>query len=266
MTMPAGSEVYTTDAGPVRARGVSINEDELQTALTARVASIVWDEAGTAEMKALLDGIATTQFEEERLRSVISSSPDPEDWRVGEALAEAYLCDHRNCEFPWPGGRDLKNPKASPAGTDLVGFQASVDDNGARFAFAEVKTSQEGKWPPSVMKGRHGLSQQLEALRDSEPTKAYLVKYLGHHAAHTPWRYRYKAAAKRYLCDTTDVSLFGLLVRDVEPKEADLKRRAEVLADKCPEATSIELQAMYLPIGCISTLPNRTKAAKEALG
>lgn len=128
---------------------------------------------------------------------ILSAPDDLPGWRVGEALAEVYLIEHRQCEFPWPGGRDLKNPSASPAGTDLVGFYRYNDE--VRFAFGEVKTSNHSDSPPSVVTGRHGLSEQLSDLRDSTDIKGNLVRYLGHHATRASWRPTFEAAVSRFL-------------------------------------------------------------------
>jgi hypothetical protein len=188
----------------------------------------------------------------------------PENWRVGEGLAEAFLTEHRACEFPWPTERDLKNPNASPAGTDLVGFQnMGTIAEPHRFAFGEVKTSEQKAWPPSVMNGRLGLKKQLEELRDSTVVKDSLVKYLGHHANGTTWSSRYQSATKRYLANPGDVSLFGVLVRDVEPKCEDLANPAGALADGCPAKTSIELRAMYLPENTINSLARLAVETRE---
>jgi hypothetical protein len=73
----------------------------------------------------------------------------PEEWRVGEALAEAYLVAHRTCKFPWPDGRDARKAGSSLPGADLVGFQQHGGTD--RFAFGEVKTSGEIRYPPGAM-------------------------------------------------------------------------------------------------------------------
>lgn len=263
MTMATGTELYRADVAPVTARGASYTDGELATAFSGSVSHILWDDAGTLDLQAILTSVITTDFSDKSLKRILANSVTPENWRVGEALSEAFLVEHRDCEFPWPTGRDLKNPSASPAGTDLVGFQktGAVDDT-HRFAFGEVKTSQQEAWPPSVMDGRHGLRKQLEELRDSTVVKDSLVKYLGHHANGTEWFQRYRSAAKRYLASPGDVSLFGVLVRDVEPKREDLASRAGGLADGCPTETSIELRAMYLPRNTITSLSQRAVAAR----
>lgn len=233
MTMSLGTEVYKVDSPPVIARGSSYTDDELRTALDGSVSQIVWDDRGTAELEAILSTMVTTEFSDKSVKRILANRPTLENWRVGEALAEAFLVEHCSCKFPWPSGRDLKNPTASPAGTDLVGFQKTgVSSNSCtyRFAFGEVKTSGQEAWPPSVMDGRHGLRKQVESLRDSNNMKDSLVKYLGHHAKGTDWFPHFKNAASRYIADPHDVSLFGIMIRDVTPKPEDLRERATALA------------------------------------
>lgn len=262
--MVAGAECYIADVTPVTARGASYTEEELDTALSGSVSKILWDDKGTAEISAILSTVVTTGFSDKSLKRILANRSIPENWRVGEALAEAFLVEHRECEFPWPSGRDLKNPEASPAGTDLVGFQKTMEKTDQhRFAFGEVKTSNEEKWPPGVMYGRHGLKKQLEVLRDSTAVKDSLVKYLGHHANGTYWFPLYQSAAKRYLSNPADVSLFGVLVRDVEPKSEDLTGRTRILANDCPAESSVELRAMYLPKKTIDSLTERAVKARE---
>jgi hypothetical protein len=265
MTIAAGTESYNADAARVTARGVSYTDADLDAALMGPVSRILWDDAGIADLWAILSSTVATDFSDQSVKRILADRAAPENWRVGESLAEAFLVDHRDCEFPWPSGRDLKNPTASPAGTDLVGFQTTTAAvNSHRFAFGEVKTSDEERWPPSAIYGRTGLKKQLEALRDSTEVKDGLVKYLGHHANGAPWFPRYQSATTRYLADPADVSLFGVLVRDVEPKPGDLASRASGLASGCPEGMSIELRAMYLPRESIGTLAQRASRAREA--
>jgi hypothetical protein len=75
--------------------------------------SILWDDAGSADLAVVFADFANTSFEPELVQEVLESDPSIEDWRVGEAFAEAYLVDHCDCEFPWPTGRDLP-PKPLP--------------------------------------------------------------------------------------------------------------------------------------------------------
>lgn len=250
---PSGNRVYAAGTPPVAAEGVEFSADELDVTLSQRLPVILNDVAGKQRIQELLGGLAQTAFEANRLNDALGVAHTVYDWQVGEAMAEAYLVDHRQCEFPWPSGRDLRNPEASPAGADLVGFQ--IHNGSVRFAFGEVKTSTEEKWPPQVVTGRHGLAKQLEELRDSRQIKDHLaIVYLAHRAPRTDWEARYRSAAARYLAKESDVSLFGVLVRDVEPRPEDLSSRVAELADNCPPDTSIELYAVYLPPGSIPSL------------
>ena len=264
MTIGAGTDIYNADVAPVTARGVSYTDAELDAALSGSVSRVLWDDAGAADLQTILTGMVTTDFSDRSVKRILGSHHAPNNWRVGEGLAEAFLVEHRDCEFPWPTSRDLKNPSASPTGTDLVGFQnTNAAGHAHRFALGEVKTSEQEAWPPSVMDGRHGLKKQLEDLRDSLDVKDSLVKYLGHHANGMDWFPRYQSATTRYLANPSDVSLFGVLVRDVEPKREDLAGRAGDLAAGCPAETGIELRAMYLPRKAINSLAQRAVKARE---
>ncbi len=253
MGVAPGHAVYCADAPPVIARGIAYTGEELDAAIDERVAPIVYDTAGLEDLRQLLEPLAETKFQVGRLNAVLLGPQNVPSWRVGEALAEAYLTDHCGCCFPWPSGRDVKTPSASPSGTDLMGFHRV--DGDTRFAFGEVKTSGQERWPPTGVTGRHGLREQLSKLRDCPETKDMLVKYLGHHAPNTRWRAEYQAAAKRYFGDPTDTFLFGVLIRDVQPNSLDLAAPARSLAHNCPQRTFIELTAIYLPGGSIDTLP-----------
>jgi hypothetical protein len=256
-----GEEVYEVDAAPVRARGARYSEELLATTLRERVKSLVEDVAGRAEIEGVLADLPATTFESERLGEVLAAPPAVQWWQVGEALAEAFLVDHRSCVFPWPFSRDLRNPLASPAGADLVGF--NEDGAGTRFAFGEVKSSDDADTPPQVMYGRSGLVAQIEKLRDDQGTKNALVRYLGFRAPQADWRDQYRTATSRFLADPNDVALFGVLIRDSAVDERDLKSRAAALAEDCPATTAIELRAKYLPNGSLKTLATRIGAVEE---
>ena len=135
---PVGMQVYAADHPPVMARGYSFTNAELTAMLAEDVRAIIQDDAGVAEVQTLLAGVATTEFADTTVQQILSVTRQLEPWRVGEAIAEAYL----------------------------VGFHFPTAEN-VRFSFGEVKTSNDQTCPPSLMYGRHGLKQQLENLRDS---------------------------------------------------------------------------------------------------
>ena len=251
--MPTGQEAYNTDAAPVVARGLTYTDQQLDEMLQGPVKEILQDTTGTDELRELLSSVVSTDFEQKGLEELLTDNTVPDNWRVGEAIAEGFVTDHGDCIFPWPTGRDLKNPNASPAGCDLTGFRPTGDgDLPYRFAFGEVKTSEQDKSPPDVM---NSLGGQLKGLRDNREVKNALCRYLGHHAPKTDWEPMYKSAAERYLqSNTEDISIYGVLVRDVEVSADDLVGRATALAKSCPAQTSIELYALYLPQQAISSL------------
>ncbi len=259
-----GAKCYNHGASPCTGIGRSWNAEELGAAINGQVSALVFDYLGKADIQDLLAGVVETSFEQDQLAQALAAPDNVEDWRVGEAIAEAYLTEHRDCLFPWPDGRDERKSGSSLPGADLVGVQQ--DEHGDRFVFGEVKTSGEAKYPPGAVYGRTGLKQQLEDLRDKVCIRNDLLKYLGHRAKNAAWLDRFKAASKRYLNNTSDVKLFGMLVRDIEPNVDDVRVRVEKLGDGCPAGTQIELLALYLPTGAISNLATQALAAQAGGG
>ena len=250
MSVAVGKIVYNHGAYPCSGVGLAWSAGDLEAALSGPVAEALFDDEGKSNIEDILADLADTEFAQERLKRILADPGDIEDWRVGETIAETYLTCHRCCYFPWPDGRDKRKSGSSLPGADLVGF--GKDDNGDCLAFGEVKTSSEARYPPSVMQGRSGLKQQLEALRDQETIRSDLLKYLGHRAQTAVWLPRFCAAAQRYLENASDVQLYGVLIRDVCPHPDDLCTCVQELARDCPDGTHIELLALYLPKGCVN--------------
>lgn len=251
-----GKEVYKTDHEEVSARGVEIDATTL-TNMKDKIKSIHNDQAGKNAIRQMLAGITSTGFAKEQLENMLAIEPQTSSSRIGEIIAEIYIKNEYNCEFPCPVTRDLKNQAASPAGADLVGFQRTTNEPNPsfRFAFGEVKTSTEAKWPPSVSRS---LQEQINNLRDSIEIKSQLILYLSHHAVNADWAPMHQNAAERYFnSECRDTALFGVLVRDVEAKENDLKNHAFNSALNKPTETLISFTALYLPANSITnTLPN----------
>lgn len=252
---------YTLGTPPVTGSGLGVLSNDLDAALSGPVAAVVFDDAGNEEIAALLGSVADTEFSRSNLDVLLNNDRQPEDWRVGEALAECYLTECKDCHFPWPDGRDERKRGSSLPGADLVGFHR--DGQVDRFAFGEVKTSAENAYPPSAAYGRHGLKQQLEDLRDRREIRDDLVKYLAHRATYATWRIRYQSAASVYLRDPSEVRIFGVLVRDVPPHQDDLRARVNRLARDCPASTIIELLALYLPQDRIATLGTLVMTSRQ---
>ena len=260
MSIAAGTIAYTLGAPPVSGCGLCWESGELSVALEHEVGEVVFDAAGKADISALLAGMAETDFEKAELERILTAPQPPEEWRVGEALAECYLVAHKHCFFPWPDGRDERKTGSSLPGADLVGLHREAGED--YFAFGEVKTSAEEKYPPGAMHGRTGLKQQLEDLQENDRIKDDLVKYLGYRAVTAVWKERYQAAAGKFLRDKNAVRVFGVLIRDVAPHQDDLRVRVEKLGQDIQGDMKIELLAIYLPAGSISTLSATVMAMK----
>lgn len=260
-------QVYDISAPPVVAHGLAVEESQLKKLLQGPVNDILQDSTGKEELEELLRGLATTEFEQAELNSILSAptTSEYEDWLIGEALAEALLVEKDGCCFPWPTSRDLKNPEASPAGCDLTGFQQDAnDENSYRFCFGEVKTSWEDKYPPSVM---NSLGKQLSTLCQCKNTRDHLLRYLGLHSKGQPWEDKFRSAAEKYLQSAGhDVSVYGVLVRDTVPNKKDLESKTNQLAKTISGKIFLCLYALYIPLGDIQNLPSKLKATQEVGG
>jgi hypothetical protein len=262
MTVPCGTEIYNLNHLHVKSQGVYYSYQELNSCLEGPISKNFFDNEGTDILGTLLSSVIETDFEHENVKRILYSKQEFENWRVGEVLAESYLVAHRNCFFPWPVSRDKKKESASLPGTDIVGFQETVErDN--RFVFGEVKTSGQEKYPPSVMYGQQGLKHQLEDLCSNVNTRDTLVKYLGHRAQDSSWAKQYKDSARRYLANNLDVSLFGIMVRDVDSHTDDLFALTRNLAEISSPPLSVELLALYLPAGSIENLSSKISAVAQ---
>ncbi len=260
MTVALGEPVYAEGNSPCTGLGLKWSATELDAALKGPVVAVVFDYMGKADIEEILYGIIDTEFEQDGLRGVLADPERIEDWRVGEAIAETWLTDHRDCHFPWPDGRDERKRGSSLPGADLVGLHA--DAQGDCLAFGEVKTSSAATYPPGAMYGRTGLKRQLEDLRDSAVIRDDLFKYLGHRARGASWLERFRRAGKRYLANKSDVRIFGFLIRDVPPHRDDVRARVESLSENCPAGTRIELLALYLPTSRLDGIGNAVVASR----
>ncbi len=265
MNASIGTEVYNTDAGSVVARGMSYSQAELNDALGGAIRNLVEDVEGKRRIREALESVTLTDFQKDRLEAILNVDPGILDWEVGEALAEAHVTTCCGCQFPWPDKWDQRKNRSSLPGADLAGLELVNDEQrDFRFAFGEIKTSEDDRHPPGNMYGRHGLKAQLEDLRNNEEIRNTLFVYLGHRASGASWHLQYQSAAARYLADHTDVAIFGVLIRDVAPHEDDLKARSRSLADGQPQSMGIQLLAIYLPAGSIAHF--RTHYARSEEG
>ena len=229
--LPAGKAIYQDTHNGMCIQGISYSEDNLNQSAQI-VADICFDTRGQEDFENYLLSLSDTGF-----RPINAVFSKIRDWQVGEGFAEAYLTAHFECYFPWSNNRDLKNPNSSPTGADMVGFLQG------QFAFGEVKTSTEQKYPPQVTsKKDDGLNTQLKKLCHDHDGRWVLVQYLYHRVKSTT---EYQEACITYLKDNKNFYVFGVLVRDVEPKINDwnyLKKHLEAHGQN-----RVSLVALYLP-------------------
>lgn len=221
--------------------------DDLDAFLEGPVAARLNDAEGHEEFTDHLRGLSLTGMGHAALEEVLAAEePEIRDWAAGEALAEAVLEADFNVVLPWNNERDKRNPFASLPGADIVGFQS--EGGSFRLALGEVKCSSEANAPPQVMKGRSGLTHQIDNLAHNLGTICQLLKWLLPRVKNTEHEAAFNVACTRYFnSGNRDLALFGILVRDQEAREADLQARGRQLAALLQTPTACSLIALYLP-------------------
>jgi hypothetical protein len=206
------------------------------------------NEAGepfAAELRGMTTTDMDTVFVEQLLRAV----PGDKSWEVGEALAECVQADDDSQEVCWPWNlvRDRRTPRASLPGADLVGFCRQGELT--LLLFGEVKTSSDTNTPPNVMKGSGGMAWQLEEEATRLDVQHNLLKWLRTRCNSVAHLDLYRAAVQRYVqSHGKEILLVGILLRDTQPDERDVKSRAIVLSKRLASLTRIEIIAWYLPV------------------
>ena len=258
MTEPSLATInYDDQDRQVSWRGVSMEDgDGFNTFVTGDVASRLHDEEGMTDYKADLRSLANTGFARDRLQAILDAEiPEERDWAIGEAIAEAYLGREHDITWPWNMERDKRNPRASHPGADLVGFKITGDD--VRLVLGEVKTSRDRQTPPGVMSGRSGMIRQIEQLVNDLSLICQSLKWLHLRCKGTAHEASFKTAIGLLLeSGNKAVALFGVLIRDTQPNELDLKARGQTLAGSLQAPTTCQLIAIYIPCS-IADLPVR---------
>lgn len=240
--------VFCSKEGSVSWEGkAAVDGEEFIGFLQGPVASRLNDEEGKQTFTDHLHSLSLTGMGQKALEEVLEAEiPEMRDWAAGEALAEAVLESDHNFIFPWNMERDKRNPYASLPGADIVGFQK--DGDSFRLAVGEVKSSSESKSPPQVLYGKSGMTHQLERLAEKLEVINQLVYWLFHRVKGTGYEAVFNIACTRYFdSDLHDLVLFGILVRDQEPRESDLQSRGLTLARILDTSTQCFLIALYLP-------------------
>lgn len=202
------------------------------------------DFAFDADMRSL----ATTGMETRFVERLLNAVPNLEGWEVGEALAECALRDDsgRCVVWPWNTIRDRRTPRASLPGADLVGFYR--EEEKVFLLIGEVKTSSDVSAPPSVMRGGSGMVWQLRKNATRLGIQRTLLQWLNARCRSEPYRALYEKAVNRYIVSKgKELLLVGVLLRDTQPNELDLKSQGNMLAPHLRQPTRVELIAWYLP-------------------
>ena len=254
---------YSTGDRQVSWRGISMSDgDDFSTFLAMDVRSRLCDAEGTADFERHLRGLTTTGFSRDSLAELLAADvPEERDWAVGEAMAEAYLSREFGIVWPWNMERDKRTPNASLPGADLIGFE--VIDGSVRLVLGEVKSSTDRSTPPNVMSGRSGMTHQLDMLATNLSILVTLLKWLLPRCKGTEHETTFNTAVMAFLASgNKDIALFGVLLRDTQANEKDLKSRGQRLAGKLESPTTCQLIAAYLPCK-IADLPTRVSEGKS---
>jgi len=233
-----------------------VDNAEFDMFMTNNVAARLHDDEGTTEFKNHLMGLASTGFGRNSLNEILEAEvPEERDWAIGESLAESFLSQEQKIIWPWNMERDKRHPSASLSGADLVGFE--LDGENVHIALGEVKTSTDVNTPPGVMNGRSGMTHQIDNLATDLSLVFQLLKWLWPRCKGTVHEKHFDIAVGFYLESSNKaVALFGILIRDTNPNELDLKARGHTLAGILQIPTTCRLIAIYLPCA-IADLPKR---------
>ena len=232
-------------------QGLKFHNDGLEKYLGERVNKRYYDMEGTAATVEEFSDLDLTGFERKSLVEIFTTHTSAIPWKIAETFVECFLEDYFDIKFPYNGSRDAKNPKANLTGADIVGMKYESD--GLTLTFGEVKTSTDSSYPPSVVYGRTGLRYQINDLISNWKTRAGLIRWLNFRIKSLDERdailpeFR-KAVAIYIKSNFEKMKLFGVLVRDVPPDEADLKNQYDGLIPNLKSQTQLELLAFYLPI------------------
>ena len=235
--------------------GVSMADgDVFNTFLTNDVASRLNDKEGSVSFEAHLRSLPSTGFSRDSLDDILSVPiSEARGWVIGEAIAEAYLSRKHKITWPWNMARDKRNPKASLAGADLIGFRGSGEE--ARLVLGEVKTSSDTNAPPGVMNGRSGMTHQIDKLANNLSLIYQILQWLYFRCKDTEHQESFDTAISFLLnSGGKDIALFGVLIRDTQPNELDIQASGKTLAGTLQAPTTCHLTAIYLPCGITDLL------------
>ena len=131
----------------------------------------------------------------------------------------------------------------------LIDLKVDKLTHGAvNFLFGEVKTSEEHTNPPGVMYGSTGMIDQLVELGTNSDKLKSLVKwiFIKCNSDKDLLVQKYiREAMQHYVKDRSSIQLIGVLVRDTNPNEMDLKNRYIDLKKRINGQHNVQLLAVY---------------------
>lgn len=190
--------------------------------------------------------VESTGFSEENFTDIFVNREEESSWRIGELVAESILEDKYDVRFYYNSSRDSKNLRSNLTGADLIGF-CNIE-NDVCFLFGEVKTSNDLDTPPNVLYGKTGMIYQLESLINDKNKRHDLVKWVWGKAILIKGRFKEECAKAlgTYIgSNHCKLQLVGVLVRDTQPNERDLKARARALRNNIPANMKVKLISLY---------------------
>lgn len=206
-----------------------------------RVKDRCTDDAGTRDLVERVQGVETAGFDPARLTEILATEPPDEPGKIGECIAECFLEDHKEASLPNPR-RTLKNPRASPAGADLVGV--SKEEGGMLFLFGEVKTTRVNRSPPPVM---NKMISQLEKITSSKIDRNNMIRWLAFQTEGSDLWGAFCEAVCNY--SKSRYRVVGALIRDTKPQKDDISSACSKIRRQIGSGTLLALYALYLPIG-----------------
>lgn len=252
--------------------GVSFDESETRALLYSKVKDFLLDSPQKQEMLSILQmlqqdtGFQQSQTLLQDIQALQNESVDAQTFRVGEALAEVVLQENFSCRFYWNELRDARNPKGNKTGADLVGFIEI--DNEVLFLFGEAKTSSETNSPPQVMTNPRGIEHQLKDLYQNPQKRLILITYIKSKlplVSNEEFKKDFDKAIRTYYQQNAGkYLLYGVLVRDTEINENDIKPSYEKLKQEVHEHIGLKLLAIYVPIAKEKWLNNINGTGNES--
>jgi hypothetical protein len=237
-------------------KGISFSDSEYKDLLKNEVKDKLLDTTQRNEMLLILEALKSeTGFEKSEtlladIQFLLNNSVEVQDFRIGEAFAEVCLEKHFNCRFYWNELRDARNPKGNKTGADLVGFIEI--ENEILFLFGEVKTSSEQKSPPQVMTNPTGIENQLKDLYKDQNKRLILISYVQNKIGlsnNSNFKNDFNSAVKNYYRQNEGkYMLYGILVRDTEVNENDIKVCYNKLKNEILDPIGLKLLAIYVSI------------------